>query len=76
MPFSEWPAHLKAGAIVTLTVAGLAVYFAADWFMHALPTGLVWPFVGVMMAFALACGIVGYAPAYREWRQRRNRNRL
>ena len=76
MPFSAWPAHYKIAAVVIFVSASLAVYFAASWFMHALPTGLVWPFVGLMLALYLACGIVGYASAHSERRQRRDSDSL
>ena len=76
VPYSEWSERRKIAAIVTLVAASLAVYFAADWFMHALPTGLVWPFVGIMLAFYGALFLLGRAQARSEKRYGRHRDRL
>ena len=76
VPYSEWSERRKLAAVVTFIAASLAVYFAANWFMHALPTGLVWPFVGIMLAAAFAMLLLGRAQARGEKRDRGHRDRL
>lgn len=74
VPFSEWSERRKLAAVVTFIAASLAVYFAADWFAHALPAGLVWPFVGIMLAFYGFLFLLGRSQARREQRDARHRD--